>query len=267
MPKPDKGGVELMRFDGKVAVVTAAASGICRAAAGIIVKEGGLVVGIDTDEARLEKMSMELSKESAGAIVTYCIDALDPKAADRTLKNIIPNNERIDILINGVGGSTIIPNPSARVDELTLEEWQAIINFNLSSMFIFTNSVIPIMKKQGKGKVVNLASIAGRGFSDVSSSAYAAAKGGVIAFTKKTARELGQFNITVNAIAPNTTLTERIQPRWQQQSPEDQLQQTEKIPLRRVAEPIDQAKVICFLASEDADYVTGQTIDVSGGLV
>ena len=225
------------------------------------------MVGIDTDEARLEKMLMELSKESAGAIVTYCIDALAHKAADRTLKNIIPNSERIDILINGVGGSTIIPNPSARVDELTLEEWQAIINFNLSSMFIFTNSVIPIMKKQGKGKVVNLASIAGRGFSDVSSSAYAAAKGGVIAFTKKTARELGQFNITVNAIAPNTTLTERIQPRWQQQSPEDQLQQTEKIPLGRVAEPIDQPKVICFLASEDADYVTGQTIDVSGGLV
>ena len=256
-----------MRFNGKVAVITAAASGICRAAAEIIVREGGVVVAIDTDEARLEKMSMELSKESAGAVVTYCIDALDPKGADRTLKNIIANNERIDILINGVGGSTIIPNPSARVDELTVEEWQAIINFNLSSMFIFTNSVIPIMKKQGKGKVVNLASIAGRGFSDVSSSAYAAAKGGVIAFTKKTARELGQFNITVNAIAPNTTLTERIQPRWQQQSPEDQLQQTEKIPLGRVAEPIDQAKVICFLASEDADYVTGQTIEVSGGLV
>jgi len=256
-----------MRFNGKVAVITAAASGICRAVAEIIVKEGGIVVAIDTDEARLEKMSMELSKESAGAVVTYCIDALDPKGADRTLKNIIANNERIDIVINGVGGSTIIPNPSARVDELTVEEWQAIINFNLSSMFIFTNLVVPIMKKQGKGKIVNLASIAGRGFSDVSSSAYAAAKGGVIAFTKKTARELGQFNITVNAIAPNTTLTERIQPRWQQQSPEDQLQQTEKIPLGRVAEPIDQAKVICFLASEDADYVTGQTIDVSGGLV
>ena len=178
-----------MRFNGKVAVITAAASGICRAAAGIIVKEGGLVAGIDTDEARLEKMSMELSKESAGAIVTYCIDALDPKGADRTLKNIIANNERIDILINGVGGSTIIPNPSARVDELTVEEWQAIINFNLSIMFIFTNSVVPIMKKQGKGKVVNLASIAGRGFSDVSISAYAAAKGGVRAFTKKPARE------------------------------------------------------------------------------
>ena len=123
----------------------------------------------------------------------------------------------------------------------------------------------PDHERTRQGKLVNLASIAGRGFSDISSSAHAAAKV-VYRFTKKTARELGQFNITVNAIAPNTTLTERIQPRWQQQSPEDQLQQTEKIP-RAMAEPIDQAKVICFLASEDADYVTGQTIDVSGGLV
>ena len=140
-----------MRFKGKVAVITAAASGICRAAAGIIAKEG-VVVGIDTDEARLEKMSMELSQEPAGSIVTYCIDALDPKAADKALENIIKNNKRIDILINGVGGSTIISNPSARVDELTVDEWQAIINFNLKSMFIFTNSVVPIMKEQGKGK-------------------------------------------------------------------------------------------------------------------
>ena len=157
-----------MRFKGKVAVITAAASGICKAAAGIIAKEGGVVVGIDTDEARLEKMSMELSQEPAGSIVTYCIDALDPQAAGQALENIIKNNKRIDILINGVGGSTIISNPSARVDELTVDEWQAIINFNLKSMFIFTNSVVPIMKKQGKGKVVNLASIAGRGFSDIS---------------------------------------------------------------------------------------------------
>ena len=78
---------------------------------------------------------------------------------------------------------------------------------------------------------------------------------------------MGPFGITVNAIAPNTTLTERIQPRWEQQSPQDQVDQIEKIPLRRLAEPSDQARVISFLASADADYVTGQTIDVSGGLV
>ena len=185
----------------------------------------------------------------------------------KTISEVLKSHKTIDILINAVGGSTIISNPKARVDELSLNDWKGILNFNLDSMFIFTNAIVPLMKRQGGGKIVNLASIAGRGFSDVSSSAYAAAKGGVIAFTKKTARELGPFGITVNAIAPNTTLSERIRPRWEQQSPQDQVEQIEKIPLRRMAEPIDQAKVICFLASTDADYVTGQTIDVSGGLV
>ena len=255
-----------MRFIQKVAIITAAASGIGRASAGIIAQEGGTVIAVDTDEQRLENMSSEFSG-SAGQVLTYCIDATDEKVVKRTLSQISENNKKIDILINAVGGSTIIDNPKARVDELVLADWQKIINFNLDSMFIFTTLIVPSMKSQGGGKIVNLASIAGRGFSDVSSSAYAAAKGGVIAFTKKTARELGPFGITVNAIAPNTTLSERIRPRWEQQSPQDQAEQIEKIPLRRMAEPIDQAKVICFLASTDADYVTGQTIDVSGGLV
>ena len=255
-----------MRFNDKVAVITAAASGIGHASAILIVEQGGTVIAIDTDNRRLENMSSECSN-SQGKLSTYCIDATDEEAVTKTISEVLKANKTIDILINAVGGSTIISNPKARVDELSLDDWKEILNFNLNSMFIFTNAVVPLMKRQGGGKIVNLASIAGRGFSDVSSSAYAAAKGGVIAFTKKTARELGPFGITVNAIAPNTTLSERIRPRWEQQSPQDQVEQIEKIPLRRMAEPIDQAKVICFLASTDADYVTGQTIDVSGGLV
>ena len=144
---------------------------------------------------------------------------------------------------------------------------QAINGFNLDGMFLFCKAVIPIMKQQGGGKIVNLASIAGRGMSDASSSAYATAKGGVIAFTKKVGRELGPFGINVNAIAPNMTLTERIRPRFEQRSPDDQAAAIEGIPLRRMAEAVDQARVVCFLASSDADYVTGQTIDVSGGLI
>jgi len=252
-----------MRFTDKVAIITAAASGIGRASAEIIAEQDGTVVAIDTDESRLERMASELE----GRILTYCVDATNPELVTNTVLKISKNNKKVDILINGVGGSTIIDEPRARVDELSINDWNKIIHFNLDSMFLFTNAVVPIMKQQGSGKIINLASIAGRGFSDASSSAYAAAKGGVIAFTKKTARELGPFGITVNAIAPNTTLSERIRPRWEQQSPQDQLDQIEKIPLRRMAEPIDQAKVICFLASTDSDYVTGQTIDVSGGLV
>ena len=256
----------IMKFTGKIAVITAAASGIGRASAVLIVEQGGTVVAIDTDDRRLETMSSECSNLK-GRLSTYCTDATNEEAVIRTISEILTTNKTIDILINAVGGSTIISNPKARVDELSLDDWKGILNFNLDSMFMFTNAIVPFMKRQGGGKIVNLASIAGRGFSDASSSAYAAAKGGVIAFTKKTARELGPFGITVNAIAPNTTLSERIRPRWEKQSPHDQVEQIEKIPLRRMAEPIDQAKVICFLASTDADYVTGQTIDVSGGLV
>jgi NAD(P)-dependent dehydrogenase (short-subunit alcohol dehydrogenase family) len=172
----------------------------------------------------------------------------------------------IDILVNAVGGSTIIEKPGAALDELSLSDWQKLVAFNLDGTFLFCHAVIPLMKRRKSGKIVNLASIAGRGLSIASSGAYAAAKGGIIALTRKLSLELGPYNINVNAIAPSRTLTERIRPRFNQQSPEDQAAEIERVPLRRMAEAADQAKVICFLASSDADYVTGQTIDVTGGL-
>jgi NAD(P)-dependent dehydrogenase (short-subunit alcohol dehydrogenase family) len=122
------------------------------------------------------------------------------------------------------------------------------------------------MRRQQRGKIVNLASIAGRGLSEASSSAYATAKGGIVAYTRKLSIELGPHGINVNAIAPATTLTERIRPRWEQQPPEVRAQEVERTPLRRMGVAADQAKVICFLASSDADFVTGLTIDVTGGL-
>ena len=254
------------RFEGKVVLVTAAASGIGRATAEIVGSEGGSVVAIDVNDKRLEVLVSDISR-GGGKAVSYNTNALDRDAVNKTVSGVIDKQGRIDVLVNAVGGSTIISNPAARTDELSLEDWQAITAFNLDGMFLFCHAVIPVMKDQGGGKIVNLASIAGRGFSDASSSAYAAAKGGVIAFTKKAGRELGQFGITVNAIAPNMTLTERIRPRWEQRSPDEQARTMEGVPLGRMAEAVDQAKVICFLASNDADYVTGQTIDVSGGLV
>jgi NAD(P)-dependent dehydrogenase (short-subunit alcohol dehydrogenase family) len=165
-----------------------------------------------------------------------------------------------------VGGSTIIAKPSATVEEHSLDDWRRIIQFNLDGTFLFTHAVVPIMKRQKSGKIVNLASIAGRGMSAASGGAYAAAKGGIIAFTRKLSFELGPFNININAIAPSLTLTERITPHWNQRPPEAQAAQIESTPLRRVALASDQAKVICFLASSDADFVTGLTIDVTGGL-
>jgi NAD(P)-dependent dehydrogenase (short-subunit alcohol dehydrogenase family) len=254
-----------MRFDGRVALITAAASGIGRATADIICTEGGTVAAVDSDEGRL-KDAVAAIQASGGRAHAYRADALDAMQVDGVVERVVREHGHIDILVNAVGGSTIISRPAATVDELTLPEWQQLITFNLDGTFLFSHALVPVMKRQRGGKIVNISSIAGRGISASSSSAYAAAKGGIIAFTKKLAQELGPFGITVNAIAPSMTLTERIRPRWEQRSAEEQAQEVLRTPLRRMAEARDQAKVICFLASADADFVTGVTIDVTGGI-
>jgi len=254
-----------MRFKDKVALITAVGSGIGRATADIMAKEGAVIIGVDNDERRLA-MAMEAMNMSGGRAIGRPTNALDEGEVNEVVGWAAKQYGTVDILVNAVGGSTIIEKPNATVDELTFDDWQKLIHFNLNGTFLFCHGVTPLMKRRKHGKIVNLASIAGRGLSVSSSSAYSTAKGGIIAFTRKLAFELGPFGITVNAIAPSRTLTERIRPRWNQQSPEDQAAEIERIPLRRVAEATDQAKVICFLASSDADFVTGLTIDVTGGL-
>ncbi|HEX2439935.1 MAG TPA: SDR family NAD(P)-dependent oxidoreductase [Methylomirabilota bacterium] len=254
-----------MRFSGQVAVITAGASGIGKATAEIMASEGGTVVLVDTDEGRLDKV-VALLRDAGGRAHGVRADALDAAQVQATVDRVLREHGRIDILVNAVGGSTIIRDSAATVENLSLADWQRLIDFNLTGTFLFSHAVVPVMKGQGSGKIVNLASIAGRGLSESSSSAYAAAKGGIIAFTRKLSLELGPSGITVNAIAPSMTLTERIRPVWERRTPEQQAREIARTPLRRMAEAADQARVICFLASRDADFVTGVTIDVTGGV-
>jgi NAD(P)-dependent dehydrogenase (short-subunit alcohol dehydrogenase family) len=258
-----------MRFKDKVALITAAASGIGRASADIMAAEGALVVMVDKDEAKLTAAVTAINKGIAahgGAAEAMPADALDEAQVNALVADIARRHGRIDILVNAVGGSTIIADPAATTEKLTLAEWQALLHFNLTGTFLFTHAVLPVMQAQKSGKIVNLASIAGRGLSEASSSAYATAKGGIAAFTKKLAMEQGPNGINVNAIAPATTLTERIGPRWHQKPPEEREVDINSTPLRRMGLASDQAKVLCFLASSDADFVTGLTIDVTGGI-
>jgi NAD(P)-dependent dehydrogenase (short-subunit alcohol dehydrogenase family) len=254
-----------MRFVGKVALITAAASGIGRATADIIAAEGGTVALVDTDKVRLDAAVAAL-QGAGGRAHGHRADALDPHQVDEVVKAVAAEHGRIDILLNAVGGSTVIARAAATVDELTMAEWQRLLAFNLDGTFLFCHTVAPIMKRQRAGKIVNISSIAGRGLSESSSSAYAAAKGGIIAFTRKLAHELGPFGVNVNAIAPSLTLTERLRPRWEGWDDARKAEERTKHPLRRVADARDQARVICFLASADADFVTGITIDVTGGI-
>ncbi|MGQ0583830.1 MAG: SDR family NAD(P)-dependent oxidoreductase [Reyranella sp.] len=263
-----------MRFTNKVAVITAAANGIGRATAQIMAREGATVIVVDNHQARLDEAVPALRKIAGegsgkggpGRVEGRLVDALDAAQVDKLVADVARDHGRIDILVNAVGGSTVIDNPQATTEQLAFADWQKLIAFNLDGTFLFTHAVIPHMKRQRSGKIVNLASIAGRGLSVNSSSAYAAAKGGIIAFTRKLAYELGPEGVNVNAIAPSVTLTERIRPHWEKRSQAAQAEEIERTPLRRVAEAVDQANVICFLASADADFVTGLTIDVTGGV-
>ena len=254
-----------MRFEGRIALITAGASGIGRATADIIGAEGGTVVLIDTDKVRLDAAVGAL-QGAGGRAHGHRADALDPHQVDEVVKAVAAEHGRIDILVNALGGSTVIARAAATVDELTLAEWQRLLAFNLDGTFLFCHAVVPVMKRQRAGKIVNISSIAGRGLSESSSSAYAAAKGGIIAFTRKLAHELGPFGVNVNAIAPSLTLTERLRPRWDGWTDAQKAEELARNPLRRVAEARDQARVIGFLASADADFVTGVTIDVTGGI-
>ena len=206
-----------MRFTDRVALITAAASGIGRATADIIAAEGGVVVGVDMDQGRLDK-AVAAIRDAGGRAHGHVANALDAAHVQKVVDAVVKEHGRIDILVNAVGGSTVVAKPAATVDELPFADWQKLLTFNLDGTFLFSNAVAPVMKRQGGGKIINLASVAGRGISDSSSSAYAAAKGGIIAFTKKLGRELGPHGITVNAIAPSLTLTERIRPHWEKRT-------------------------------------------------
>jgi NAD(P)-dependent dehydrogenase (short-subunit alcohol dehydrogenase family) len=253
-----------MRFTGKIALITAAGRGIGRSTAEIIGREGGTVVGVEVDKDALDQV-VGAVRAAGGTAHGLVADALDGAQVSSVVKRIVDEHGRIDILVNAVGGSTIIAKPSAPVDELTLDDWQRMLHFNLTGTFLFTNAVVPVMKRQRSGKIVNISSIAGRGISPTSSSAYATAKGGIIAFTRKLSFELGPYGVTVNAIAPSLTLSPRLRPRWDRMTEDERARESARVPLGRVALPEDQARVICFLASSDADFVTGVTIDVNGG--
>src|SRR6185437_5223138 len=142
---------EAMRFKDKIALITAAANGIGRATAEIMARQGAVVVAVDNHQERLDSATAALTKSGGRAHGRLC-DALDPAQVKATVADIAREFGAIDILVNAVGGSTIIANAAATVDELSFEDWQRIIAFNLSGTFLFTNAVVPVMKRQKRGK-------------------------------------------------------------------------------------------------------------------
>jgi NAD(P)-dependent dehydrogenase (short-subunit alcohol dehydrogenase family) len=254
-----------MRFTDRVALVTGASAGIGRATALLLSGEGASVAAVDVDSAGLESLAREIAARG-GTCATFAADVLDEAAVARMVAAVVDRFGGIDVLVNGVGGSTVIAKAGTPLAEMTLDEWERLLAFNLRGTFLCTRAVVPHMKARGAGRIVNLSSIVARGDNDRTNAAYTLAKAGITALTRKLARELGPSGITCNATAPGVTVTERIQARiLDGRSPEERAAMAAAVPLGRLATAEDQARIIAFLASDDAAFVSGQTIEVTGG--
>ena len=244
-----------MRLQGKVAIITGAARGIGRETALLFAAEGAKVVICDLlDEG--EEVAEEI-RSRGGEAIFYKLDVTDRDAVKRMVDAVVERYGRIDILVNNAGITR-----DAQFLKMTEEDWDKVIAVNLKGVFNVTQAVAPVMVAQGKGKIVNAASVVAL-YGNFGQTNYVASKAGVIGMTKVWARELGRKGINVNAVAPGFIQTEMTA-----KVPEKILQMVrERTPLGRLGAPRDVAYAYLFLASEESDYVNGAVLSVDGGLV
>jgi 3-oxoacyl-[acyl-carrier protein] reductase len=223
---------------GKTAVVTGTAHGIGAGIAEALRGDGATVHGVDKDQADLSNAA-EVRRFFAGL-------------------------GGVDILVNCAGG--VVGQVGRPVEEVTEEDWRAVVDANLTSTFLCTRAVVPGMKERRWGRIINISSGAGRTVSLTGIQAYASAKAGQIGFTRQMAHELGPFGITVNCIAPGFILSNPTSERqWASYGAAGQAELVQGIAMRRLGEPADIANGVQFFASPRSSWVTGQTISIDGG--
>ncbi len=250
-------GKTVFDFSNQVAVITGAALGIGKRSAERFAESGAKVFLVDIDKKGGAAAAQEIRGRGGDATFVEC-DVTDAASVKRAFDTIVSKAGRIDILVNSAGGFhmqlAIIDTPE--------EEWDAVIDRNLKSVFLTAKAVIPVFQKQQSGRIINLGSMAGLTTFNLSSPPYSAAKAGVHCLTRVLAYELGKYGVIVNAIAPGTTATERVIA----VRSEEQRQKIGKSTLvGRIAEVEDMVGWVLFLAAPESSYLTGQTIAVNGG--
>ncbi|MED4163126.1 3-oxoacyl-[acyl-carrier-protein] reductase [Halalkalibacterium halodurans] len=244
-------------LQGKTAIVTGASRGIGRATAMELARHGAnVVVNYAGNKEKAEKVVSEIKELGVEAIAIQT-DVADSESVQAMVKETIDTFGAVDILVNNAGITR--DNLFMRMKE---EDWDAVIDTNLKGVFHCSKAVTRPMMKQRFGRIINVSSVVGA-IGNAGQANYVAAKAGVIGLTKTLARELANRNITVNAVAPGFIETDMTG-----ELPEDvKAQMLGQIPLARLGQPEEVAKAVRFLASDDASYLTGQTIHVNGGMV
>lgn len=236
-------------FTGRSVIVTGAAQGIGLELATFFSSTGADVVAVDLDEAKLEEA------EGLRDATLVAGDVSSTETAERAVSAALTASGRIDVLVNNAGVLR-----DGVVWKMSDADWELVLAVHAGGTFRMTRACVPTFREQGAGRIVNVTSYTGL-HGNVGQANYAAAKAGIIGFTKTVAKEVGRFGVTVNAISPNAST------RMVASIPEDKLAElTRQIPLGRFAEPSEMCGTVAFLASDEAAYVTGVVLPVDGGL-
>ncbi|GGD77659.1 beta-ketoacyl-ACP reductase [Caballeronia grimmiae] len=247
--------VETMRLQGKIAIITGAGQGIGAATALKFAREGAIVAACDLNHDAVTRVA-DACREAGGQASAFCLDMSDRARVDDMVAAVREQHGRIDVLVNNAGITR-----DARLQKMTIEQFDAVIDVNLRAVFHATQAVADHMVARGSGVILNASSVVGI-YGNFGQTNYAAAKFGVIGFTKTWSRELGPKGVRVNAVAPgfiDTPILATI--------PEEVLAKMRaQVPLGRLGKPEEIANIYAFLASDEASYINGAVIEASGGM-
>jgi 3-oxoacyl-[acyl-carrier protein] reductase len=249
-------------FAGQTALVTGAGVGIGRRIAHDLAARGARTIATDINEAGLCETAATASPGCGGTLETRVLDVTRPESVRAIVQDI---GGPVDILVHSAGG--VCNQVGVPLEQVSLEDWQAIQAVNVTGAFLMAREVAPGMKAAGRGRIIVISSRAGLGVSMTGIQSYAATKAGEIGLTRQLAHELGQFGITVNSVAPGFIRSNPASERqWQAYGEDGQKRIVEDIAMRRIGKPEDISSAVLFLASEHASWITGQTLSVDGGI-